>query len=98
MNIPAVINIGKAQYRTRIVRSLDTKKGLIDFENRVITIATHSKSGHKYEVESRTDTFIHELVHGVLKEMKHPQYADEKFVGEFSSQLSGLLRRCGAVV
>lgn len=98
MNIPVRIKIGKAKYKTRVVRSLDCKRGEINFLEKRITIATHSKSGIKYSVENRSDTLVHELVHGILKEMGHGQFADEKFVGEFSKQLSSVLRQCGAVV
>lgn len=98
MNIPAKIKIGKAKYKTRVVRSLDCKRGEINFLDKQITIATHSLSDDKYTVAERTDTLVHELVHGILKEMGHAQFADEKFVGEFSKQLSNVLRQCGAAV
>lgn len=98
MNIPAKIKIGKAKYKTRVVRSLDCKRGEINFIDRHITIATHSLSDDKYSVQERTDTLVHELVHGILKEMGHAQFADEKFVGEFSKQISSVMRQCGAVV
>lgn len=98
MNIPVRIKIGNAKYKTRVVRSLDCKRGEIDFINKQITIATHGMSGGKYSVENRTDTLIHEIVHGILSEMQHPQFADEKFVTEFSKQLASVLRQCGAVV
>jgi hypothetical protein len=98
MNIPAKIKIGKAKYKTYVVRSLDRKRGEINFLEKQITIATHSLSDDRYSVKERTDTLVHELVHGILKEMGHAQYADEKFVGEFSKQISSVLRQCGAVV
>lgn len=95
MNIPTKIKIKDAVYSTKVVESLDCKRGEIDFINKTITIGKRSSAGFKYSKKERAATMLHEIVHAVLKELNHKQHADEKFVGPLAEEIVSALKQCG---
>ena len=95
MNIPTKIKIKNAVYSTKVVDALECKRGEIDFTIKTITIGKRSSAGFKYSRKERSDTMLHEIVHAVLKELNHKQYADEKLVGPFAEELASALKQCG---
>ena len=98
MNIPIKIKIKKVTYSTKVVESLECKRGEVNFTTRTITIAKKSSAGFKYSKNERSRTMLHEIVHAVLKELKHPQYADEKLVGPLAEEIASALTQCGVRV
>ena len=98
MNIPTKIKIKKVAYSTKIVESLDCKRGEINFTTKTITIAKNSSAGFKYSKKERSGTLLHEIVHAVLKELNHAQYADEKLVGPLAEEIASALTQCGVRV
>jgi hypothetical protein len=95
VNIPTKIKIKGVAYSTKIVEALECKRGEIDFTTKTITIGKRSSAGFKYGKKERSATMLHEIVHAVLKELNHKQYADEKLVGPFAEELASALTQCG---
>jgi hypothetical protein len=87
MKIPKEITVGKTTYTVR--RGSKTGcLGNIDYQTKIISVATQDAYGNKLESEEVHDTFWHELTHAVLHDMNHPLRDDEKFVGKFAYKLS----------
>lgn len=90
------VRVFDTQYRIKSIKSFDAadQAGEVDFSECIISLASKFNDGSKLTKEQRVVALVHELLHASLKEMKHPQYKNEKLVtplaigvGEALSQL-----------
>jgi len=66
--------------------------GWIDFQAKVVTIATHDNVvDKKYSNADRTYAFWHEVTHAILSDMGNKLNHDEKFVTDFSRRLAAVV-------
>ncbi len=87
MKIPKEITVGKTTYTVqRTVKGGNL--GHINYQTKIISVATQDSYGNQLENEEMHDTFWHELTHAVLHDMNHPLRDDEKFVRKFAYRLS----------
>lgn len=86
MKIPSKIRIGGQDVEIRIVDHIeDEKLGQICMAEGKLLIADNF-STRKQSESSKTNTFIHEVVHGILDTMGETELSqNEKFVLVFSS-------------
>jgi hypothetical protein len=64
-------------------------KGEIDYYREWIKVAKRCNvTKREYTPKERAETFWHELTHGILADMEHPLFNDEKFVVAFSQRLN----------
>lgn len=84
------IRLGKTLYTVRTVRTFPgAYNGLIDFDGRTIDIATHNRLTRSKRTAAQIDVSLwHEVTHGVLADMAHPLYKNERFVTAFSTRLA----------
>jgi hypothetical protein len=91
VRIPKQIKIGRKWYTVEVVKFSDKHgtMGNCDYNERTITVATHSTLTRKrYKSEDVDDTFWHEVVHCILKDMDHKLESNEKFVLTFANRLT----------
>jgi len=76
------VKVFDTNYRIKRVVKFDAnaQAGEIDFTERTISVAETFSDGTKLRKEQRVVAVVHELIHAALKEMKHPQYKNEKLV------------------
>jgi len=76
------VKVFDTKYRIKRVPSFDSEAqaGEVNFDEKLITLAATFNDGTKLSKEQRVVAVVHELVHAALKEMKHPQYKNEKLV------------------
>lgn len=88
MQIPKTMKVGPATYTVKISPGRAARRyGFVSYTEQAIHI--HDKRAGKAVPESQmNETFWHELTHAVLYEMGNPLWSDEKFVTEFSKNLS----------
>ena len=96
MPIPKTIRVGKKRYSIEVVEALLQRRvmGHIDHDKQLIQIGRRSNyTGKAYTQAMMTDTFWHELVHAILNDMGQTTLnKDEKFVSEFSRQLTKAIK------
>ena len=70
------VKVFDTPYKLNSVESFadPSQNGEIDFDERTISIVSTLNEDSKFV------TLVHELIHASLKEMKHPQYKNEKLV------------------
>lgn len=88
------IKIGKSKYEVAAVTTLPSRMAEIDYTTKKITLAT--RCGYtkiKYPIKERQIAFWHEVVHGILKDMRNPLEGSEKFVEAFSERLTDVIRQ-----
>jgi len=91
MPIPTSLKIGKTRYKIVHTQFVPFKGavGYIDYANTDIHVAHyHNISRKKRTPKERAETFWHEVTHGILFDMGHRLFTDEKFVLEFSKRLN----------
>lgn len=91
MRIPKQIKIGRKWYTVEVVKFSDKygTMGNCDYNERTITVATHSTlTRQRYKSEDIDDTFWHEVVHCILKDMDNKLESNEKFVLAFANRLT----------
>jgi hypothetical protein len=90
MELPTNMKIGRSWYRVWYQKQPPRTVcyGRINYDIRTITVYDRKASGAPFKPADVRETFWHEVTHGVLYEMNHPLYKDEKFVTEFSRLLS----------
>lgn len=84
-----MIKIGRTKYK---LQRIDVFKGAItgeiNYEEKTITIARRGGiSGWKLSKTEQDQCLWHEVVHGILQDMKHPLNNNEKFVDGFAKRL-----------
>jgi hypothetical protein len=85
--IPTAVKVGEEWYRVDRAEVIPGCRGVCNYEAKTINIAARS-AGYAYTSSEQYNTFWHELTHAILKDMKHPQHTDEKFVSAFSDRLT----------
>lgn len=91
MLIPATIRIGGVTYAIYQPKWSPLKGtfGAIYYSNQTIHIARCLPLSTKRLTKAqRSETFWHEMTHGILYDMGSPLYRDEKFVTAFALRLS----------
>lgn len=93
MNIPSKVRIGSIDYDVELTDEtlvLNTQQslGIIDYDNNKIRIANNIQSEQRQE-----QTFLHELVHGIVHEFKIDFSADEEdVVDRFADGLQQVIK------
>ena len=94
--IPKTIRVGNKKYSIEIVETMLQRRrmGMIDYSTQRITLGRKSNvTGQHYSQAVMTETFWHELVHAILNDMGQTALnKDEKFVSEFSKQLTKAIK------
>ena len=90
------IKIGKTGYTIKTVEAFWNKAivAQIDYSTKTLTLARRGGISHK--PRSKTDieqSFWHEAVHGILKDMRNPLESNEAFVDGIAIRLMKLLRQ-----
>ena len=94
MQIPKQFQLGTKRYTVETVQHTKPKgtMGTIYYDLCRVEIATNSGlSNRSFKQEEMTDTFWHEVTHAILRDMKHKQWNDEKFVTAFSKRLTQII-------
>lgn len=94
MNIPKKIKVGDKWYSVDVVESMQRKgtMGHINYEAKTIEVGRKSSSGRAYKECDIRDSFWHELVHAILKDMGHERLnRNEQFVTRFANRLSSAI-------
>lgn len=93
MKLPQNIPIGRRTFAVVRARRLPgICMGLMDWTNKTITLATHDRQGNRYSAAEMYDSFVHEVAHAVLRDMRHPLWNNERFVVAFSRRLAPALK------
>jgi hypothetical protein len=87
---PSSPKIGNRRYEVKVQRHTSrATMGEVNYTYGFIRSATHStRTGRKFRRAEVHDTFWHEVTHGILWEMGHRLYQNEKFVGQFANLLN----------
>jgi hypothetical protein len=86
------IKIGKSKYEVVAVTTLPSRMAEINYATKVIKLAsTCGYTKIRYTKKERREAFWHEVVHGILKDMRNPLEGNEKFVEAFSERLTGVI-------
>jgi hypothetical protein len=94
MIIPKEITIGKNKYTIDIQKHIPgtDSMGQVRYSTRTISIATHSSETKKpYPKREVLDTFWHEIVHAILRDMGHDLESNERFVNAFADRLTDVV-------
>lgn len=84
------IKIGRKKYKVKAVSQFKGKTYIaqIDYEKKTITVAKRGGiSGRLLPIAVMMQALYHEIVHGILHDMKHSLNDDEKFVDAFAKRL-----------
>lgn len=88
------LQIGSRDYQIHVVNYIRGALGQIYYKAGVIELAERcAVSGYKYSKHERTVAFWHEVVHGILEDMKSLAAYDERFVTKFSRVLTEVLKQ-----
>ena len=82
MDMPTTMQIGVTEYRIHYKHKPNKALGMCSYMLGSIEVNTATSPTNMRE------SLWHEVTHAILKDMEHPQYADEQFVTEFSHRLS----------
>ena len=94
MLIPATIKIGSTPFTVYQPRYSPMKGtyGAINYTLGTIHVAKRCPYGDKLRTpRQRSETFWHEVVHGILFDMDSPLHKDERFVTLFAMLLSNAI-------
>lgn len=83
------VQVGRSKYAVNFIHSFKGKThvGYIDYKQKTITVAYHGGvSGRALSSAELKECVLHELVHGILHDMKHPLQQNEKFVAAFAKR------------
>lgn len=94
------VRVFDTKYRIKSIKAFDgdSQAGEIAFDDKLITLAAAFNDGTKLTKEQRVVALVHELVHATLKEMKHPQYKNEKLITPLSVGVGEALVQLGVRV
>jgi hypothetical protein len=89
-----ILTIGSRDYQIHVVKYVRDALGQIYYQAGVIELAERcAVSGYKYSKHERTVAFWHEVVHGILEDMKSLAAYDERFVTKFSEILTAVIKQ-----
>ena len=87
MTIPKSVKIGGKRYKVCVSKTNEMYTlGEIDYDKRVINIYTKTKA-RKIPKSEQQVVFWHEVVHGILEEIKPKLSKDEQFVQGMAEHL-----------
>jgi len=89
--LPHSLKIGTRRYKVVVQQHVGPpgRMGEADHSKGLITVATHSsRSGRKFRHSEVHDTFWHEVTHGILYQMHHHLWRNERFVTRFANLLT----------
>lgn len=84
MQIPNSFKIKRKKYIVKGGQPRSYLRGATHHDKRIIHVYDDDKFGVPFTEHERGETFIHELTHAVLFDMKHPLWSDERFVTHFA--------------
>jgi hypothetical protein len=91
------ITIGKTRYTVSSVDRYPGKAraGCIDYERLTIEIARHGGvSGRRYSRKEMANTFWHEIVHGILRDLgRHQDNSNEQLVDGIALRVADVVRQ-----
>ena len=99
--IPKKVRINRTTYQVKSVHSFKTcKLGEIDHNERQITLARNVRYGSaaidkkvfRLSKEEQWETYWHEIVHGILRDMRRHDLNNERFVNAFCLRLYSVLK------
>lgn len=94
MIIPSRFRIGRVHYGVYHVDKIALRRavGLIEYDRHKVILAARSNvNGRTLTSRKRTEVFWHEVVHGVLHDMKHKLRDDEAFVEAVAVRLADVV-------
>lgn len=92
MKLPYQFTLGKSHYQLNTYRASATSRimGCTYFAAQTMTV-TVSRGGKPRPSKDIAETFWHEVTHAILRDMDHPEWADEHFVTAFSKRLTQVI-------
>ena len=91
MKLPTKIRIGRRWYSVEVVEAMIDKSymGRVHYDAQHIRIGTRDHTGKPFKPEEIADTFWHEVVHTILRDMgEHRLNSNEAFVTKFANRLT----------
>ena len=92
MKLPTKIRVGRRWYSVEVVEAMLDKAviGRVHYDNRRIQLGrTSNTTGKEFRPEQIADTFWHEVVHTILRDMgEHRLNSNEAFVTKFANRLT----------
>ena len=92
MKLPTKIRVGRRWYSVEVVEAMLDKRdmGRVHYhEQRIQLGRTSNITGKPFKPEQITDTFWHEVVHTILRDMgEHRLNSNEAFVTKFANRLT----------
>ena len=92
MRLPTKIRVGRRWYSVEVVEAMLDKAviGCVNYDRRRIQLGrTSNTTGKEFKPEQIADTFWHEVVHTILKDMgEHRLNSNEAFVTKFANRLT----------
>jgi len=92
LKLPTKIRVGGRWYSVEVVEAMLDKRdmGRVHYDEQRIQLGrTSNITGKPFKPEQITDTFWHEVVHTILKDMgEHRLNANEAFVTKFANRLT----------
>ena len=92
MKIPTRIRVGRRWYSVEVVEAMLDKAviGRVHYDDRRIQLGRKSNTtGKVFKPEQIADTFWHEVVHTILRDMgEHRLNSNEAFVTKFANRLT----------
>ena len=88
------LRIGKSVYEVQVIKSRPSGLAEIFYQLGRIDLAERcALTGFKFTKQERAKAFWHEIVHGVLYEMRNPLAYNERFVTKFSELLTAVIKQ-----
>ena len=92
MKLPTKIRVGRRWYSVEVVEAMLDKRdmGRVHYhEQRIQLGRTSNITGKQFKPEQIADTFWHEIVHTILRDMgEHRLNSNEAFVTKFANRLT----------
>ena len=92
MKLPTKIRVGRRWYSVEVVEAMLDKRdmGRVHYhEQRIQLGRTSNITGKQFKPEQIADTFWHEVVHTILRDMgEHRLNSNEAFVTKFANRLT----------
>ncbi len=96
MKLPAKIRVGRRWYSVEVVEAMLDKHDMgrtYYNEQRIQLGRTSNTTGRQFKPEQIADTFWHEVVHAILRDMgEHRLNANEVFVTKFANRLTEAIK------
>ena len=92
MKLPTKIRVGRRWYSVEVVEAMLDKRdmGRVHYDKQRIQLGrTSNTTGKPFKPEKIADTFWHEVVHTILRDMgEHRLNSNEAFVTKFANRLT----------